>query len=191
MIENKNYKSFLIIFIYMITCTQPLSTTNLTFLSSFNDSNKTSLIEQSNDQINERFRYYQKLSDLTHLILKYYSIIIIVLGTILNLINFACFYRMKKRNSQNVYLGALSLADLFNIQINIFVPLMKSIYPEINKKIIASRFKFLICSLDRYLVEVGLLMPVWIMVVLAFERFFCIMWPLRKNNFATPKYLSF
>ena len=121
MIENKNYKYLLIIFIYMITCTQPTSTTNLTFLSSYNDSfsNKTSLIEQSNEQINERFRYYQKLSVLTHLILKYYSIIIIVLGTILNLINFACFYRIKKRSSQNVYLSFLSLAELFNININI------------------------------------------------------------------------
>ena len=45
-----------------------------------------------------------------------------------------------------------------------------------------------VCTLDGYLVEVGLILPAWVMVVLAFERFYCIMLPLRKNNFATPKY---
>ena len=64
---------------------------------------------------------------------------------------------------------------------------MKSIYPIV-KKINQSSWNWIVCTLDGYLVEVGLLLPVWVMVVLAFERFFCIMWPLSNNNFSTPEY---
>ena len=66
---------------------------------------------------NERFENYRIISHYTYIILKYYTILIIVLGTIFNIINFICFYRMKKRNSQNIYLSALSIADLYNLQI--------------------------------------------------------------------------
>jgi len=106
---------------------------------------------------------------------------------------------MKKRNSQNIYLIFLSLADLYNIQINITVPLIKNVLVEgyqFNKLdqnqtmnittnpvlgISTEQWKKIFCTLDGYLVEVGLLLPAWIMVVLAAERFIIIMWPLRKN----------
>lgn len=144
----------------------------------------------SNESSNsfDSFIRLKAISDIMYEVLKYYSICVIVFGTLLNLINFVCFYRMKKRSSQNVYLGALSLAELYNIQINILIPLLKSMYPKLIQTIKDSEWRELICTVDGYLVEVGLLLPVWMMVVLAFERFLCIMWPLRKNNFATPKH---
>ncbi len=137
----------------------------------------------------------------THAILKYYSIMVVIFGSGFNLINFACFYQMKKRSSQNIYLIFLSLADLFNIQINITIPLIRN---ALSKKNLVD-FDFFVnesesggtnltstpsdpnpwaeffCILDGYLVEVGLLLPAWIMVVLAAERFLIIAWPLRKN----------
>lgn len=117
---------------------------------------------------NEKFIKYKIISNYTYIILKYYSIFIIIVGTIFNGINFICFYRMKKRNSQNVYLSALSLADLYNLQIvniqlinqlilfnifklcfflnfkNIFLPLMKSMYPIV-KKINQSNWNWVVC----------------------------------------------
>ena len=52
-----------------------------------------------------------------------------------------------------------------------------SLFPSINWK----AWEEFVCKLDGYLVEIGLLLPAWIMVVLAAERFVIIMWPLRKN----------
>ena len=171
-----------------------LSETSILFSTMLNESLES--LDSSNLSYSHEFQDFQegfiiqwkKISDVVHAILIYYSIFIIVAGSLFNLINFICFYRMKKRNSQNVYLSAFSLADLFNIQINIFLPLLKSMYPVINQKINELKWKKFVCTLDGYLVEVGLLLPVWFMVVLAFERFLCIMWPLRKNNFATPRH---
>jgi len=100
----------------MITNSQD-SSLNISHNESFslNDPNRTDFLSS------ERFEKYRIFSHYTYIILKYYTIFIIVLGTIFNLVNFICFYRMKKRNSQNVYLSALSLADLYNLQIvNIF-----------------------------------------------------------------------
>ena len=68
------------------------------------------------------FQSLRKFSKESHSVLVKYSWF--VLGSIFNFLNFACFYRMKKRNAQNIYLGALSLAELFNIQINIFIPML-------------------------------------------------------------------
>ncbi len=141
----------------------------------------------------------------THSILKYYSIMVVVFGSSFNLINFACFYQMKKRSSQNIYLIFLSLADFFNIQINITMPLIRNALTKNNifefdsfineTESIGTNFTTivniqdnenntwskLLCILDGYLVEIGLLLPAWIMVVLAAERFVIIAWPLRKN----------
>ena len=141
------------------------------------------------------FQSHTEFLEITNLVLKYYSILVILFGTIFNSINFGCFYRMKKHNSQNVYLSALSLADLFNIQINILVPLVRSSFKQsfiedFDSLSSDSKQSFgwgsFLCILDGYLVEIGLLLPVWLMVVLAAERFIIIVWPLRKNSICTP-----
>jgi hypothetical protein len=128
----------------------------------------------------------QELSKLSHNILIYYSLFVVIVGTVLNLLSFACFYRMKKRNSQNIYLGALSLADFFNIQINILVPMLLNM--QSMQGILKKGVPKAACIVYGYLVEVGLLMPVWIMVVLAAERFCSIIWPLKKNVFSTRRH---
>lgn len=145
-------------------------------------------INSNNDDLKNINSYITILSK-SHCILKYYSILVVIFGTIFNLINFFCFYQMKKRNSQNIYLIFLSLADLFNIQINISVPLVRNLFLQDdstgnadsdNEKRNLLSYKFF-CILDGYLVEIGLLLPAWIMVLLAAERFIIIMWPLQKN----------
>jgi hypothetical protein len=131
----------------------------------------------------------QGLSKLSHKILEHYSIFVVVVGTVFNILNFACFYRMKKRNSQNIYLGALALADFFNIQINILVPMLLNMNVIRDETVLLkTNVTWGACVLYGYLVEVGLLMPVWIMVVLATERFCSIIWPLRKNVFSTRRH---
>lgn len=128
-------------------------------------------------------RQNEFLLTLSSQILFYYSIIVVLLGNLFNIINFICFYRMNKRNSQNIYLSALSLADLFNINMNILVPLLR-IDPNslINEKLKKSLF---LCKLDGVLVEIGLLLPVWIMVAVTAERYVSIAWPFRKTMFCT------
>jgi hypothetical protein len=132
---------------------------------------------------NKDIKSLQELSKLSHNILVHYSTFVVIVGTVFNMLNFACFYRMKKRNSQNIYLGALSLADFFNIQINILVPMLLNM--EGIQKMLVPYVTKSTCIVYGYLVEVGLLMPVWIMVVLAAERFCSIIWPLKKNVFST------
>ncbi len=164
-----------------------------------NSSLTNSSLDGTFDPSSGDFEIYQNFLDISNTILKYFSIFVVIFGTIFNLINFFCFYQMKKRNSQNIYLIFLSLADLYNIQINITVPLIKNVLVEgyqFNKLdqnqtmnittnpvlgISTEQWKKIFCTLDGYLVEVGLLLPAWIMVVLAAERFIIIMWPLRKN----------
>ncbi len=134
----------------------------------------------------EKFINRQKLLNITDEILIYYSSFVIIIGTIFNLINFLCFYRMKKRNSQNIYLGALAISELINLHINITLPLadrlklfLLSNFSKIDKK--------WFCIINGYLVEVALLLPVWIMVLLSLERCLCILFPLHKNLFSTRK----
>jgi len=167
---------------------------------------KTALTMTSYKAEDESVSDYIQILVKTHAILKYYSIMVVIFGSGFNLINFACFYQMKKRSSQNIYLIFLSLADLFNIQINITIPLIRNALSK--KNLVDFDFFFnesesgvtnfttttpgiqtsgpndwaeFFCILDGYLVEVGLLLPAWIMVVLAAERFLIIAWPLRKN----------
>lgn len=94
-----------------------------------------------------------------------YSIVIVVLGIIANAVNFACFYRMKKRNAQNLYLGALSVAEILNILMNIALPLVirlskdfnvdfNSILFDLFKFRIDDKFKLFCCILYSYLIEV-------------------------------------
>ena len=98
---------------------------------------------------------------------------------------------MKKRNSQNIYLGALSLSDFFNIQINITLPILNR-YKMINITFIniideSTNKNVYLCIIYSYLVEVFLLLAPWIMVIMAIERFVYLMWPLYKNYFCTTK----
>lgn len=151
------------------------------------------------NQTMDNLKYLRKIHSYTHNVLIGYSVFVIVVGSCLNVLNFACFYRMKKRNAQNIYLGALSIADLLNIFINILIPLSLSsgeIHIKKNLKNLTEylftkdlsygSFMFL-CTFYSYLVEVCLHLPVWIMVVLSFERFISIMWPFRQNLLSTRK----
>jgi hypothetical protein len=155
---------------------------NSMFVHAVNKSTDHEIKLNQHDQI-QSLEVLKKLLQKTDSVLLNWSIFVIVFGTIFNVLNFICFYRMKKRNSQNIYLSALSIAELFNIHINILLPLLQTseseshidtIFPEIIYNSHCRRFY-------GFLVELALFIPVWIMVLLAAERFISIMWPLKKN----------
>jgi hypothetical protein len=140
--------------------------------------------QSSNLTVSDLVQYIEYLKyqvRISRKILGIYTVIIIILGTIFNIINFVYFYRIKKRNSQNVFLSALSLAELFNIHINIMIPFIQYRFFESWKK-----RKEWVCILEGYLIEVFLFLPNWIVVILVAERFLSIKWPLRKNVICTP-----
>lgn len=132
------------------------------------------------DTVNlQRITEYYKVSHKTLIVV---SVFTCIFGTLFNLINFVVFYRMKKRNTQNIYLIALSLADIYNIQMNILIPMLRTLWIKFDNMFYETHM----CKVNGYLVEIGLLMPVWIMVLLAAERFYCIMCPL-KNVTSSPR----
>ena len=111
-------------------------------------------------QYKAKIDFHEKTDDL----LISYSIMIVVFGVILNLVNFACFYRMKKRNAQNLYLGALSAAEILNIMVNIAVPLLIRLsknhqlgqtFKNVVHNTIGKRFFDFYCVIYSYLVEVS------------------------------------
>lgn len=133
------------------------------------NSNSSNPLNSMNDVFNSELLALIDLHQKTDRILIPYSIFIIFVGVVTNLVNFACFYRMKKRNAQNLYLGALSVAEIFNILINIAVPILSR---EIEKNQIpvkehlanityflfkaesSDNFYLFFCVLNSYIVEV-------------------------------------
>jgi succinate dehydrogenase hydrophobic anchor subunit len=90
---------------------------------------------------------------------------------------------MNKRNSQNVYLSALSLGDTINLQINFTIPLLRQIsrIDEIFENYI------ILCKINGFLTEFFLIYQTWIIVLLTFERSICILWPLKCYSLYTHK----
>ena len=123
-------------------------------LASDDNSNKT-------ERLTVQFTKKLALHQTTDTLLICYSVVIVVLGVLLNMVNFACFYRMKKRNAQNLYLGALSAAEILNILVNIGVPLFSRLtrhtwLARLLDQLTAPFLEFF-CILNSYLVEVGIL----------------------------------
>jgi len=108
---------------------------------------------------------------------------LVILGTILNLFSLYCFLKMNKRNSQNVYLSALSLGDTINLVINFTIPLLRQI--ESIDRIFDDAP--IICRVNGFLTEFFLIFPTWIVVLLTFERLVCILWPLKCYSLYTHK----
>jgi hypothetical protein len=108
---------------------------------------------------------------------------LICIGTALNLFSLYCFLKMNKRNSQNVYLSALSLGDTINLHVNFTIPLLRQI-EKINSYFDSIS---ILCRLNRFFTEFFLIFPTWIVVLLTFERLICILWPLKCYSLYTHK----
>jgi len=108
---------------------------------------------------------------------------LIFIGTVLNLFSLYCFLKMNKRNSQNVYLSALSLGDTISLHVNFTIPLLRQI------EVINNYFDTIsiLCRLNGFLTEFFLIFPTWIVVLLTFERLICILWPLKCYSLYTHK----
>jgi len=68
--------------------------TDLYFNSSFNSNNNKTADEYNDKDV---FYKYANAFKVVDIFLIVYSIFVVIFGSIFNIINFACFYRMKKR----------------------------------------------------------------------------------------------
>lgn len=104
--------------------------------------------------------------------------VLIIMGTILNLLSLYCFLKMNKRHSQNVYLSALSLVDTLNLHVNFALPLLR------NFETFDTYFRNakILCRLTGVLTEFFLIFPTWIIVLLTMERLIFLTWPIRPRS---------
>ncbi|UJR13484.1 hypothetical protein I4U23_000498 [Adineta vaga] len=109
---------------------------------------------------------------------------LVIIGTILNLFSLYCFLKMKKRNSQNVYLSILSLSDTINLHINFTIPLLRQQFDSINDIFESS---IILCRINGFFTEFSLIFPSWIIVLLTCERLISILWPLKCYSLYTHK----
>ncbi|CAF1078574.1 unnamed protein product [Adineta ricciae] len=107
----------------------------------------------------------------------YVVLFILLVGTILNLLSLYCFLKTNKRNSQNVYLSALSLGDTINLHINFGLPMLR----KFDAFDTAFRQYVIVCRLTGILTEFFLIFPTWIVVLLTIERLVTISWPTRNR----------
>lgn len=148
-------------FATITTKTTPMTETTTTSTAKSNDGGGSGGDDAFFNNGTLRYDYEEKikLHERIELVLINYSLLIVIFGVVLNMVNFACFYRMKKRNAQNLYLGALSAAEALNIIINIGVPLFILIFNRgwlghALKDLLHKRFIGFYCIMYSYLVEV-------------------------------------
>nr|QVK45702.1 G protein-coupled receptor [Proales similis] len=143
-------------------------------LLSLNSPDKLELLERTIDSRNRILATVHKCLIAT-------SCLVIFMSSVFNTLSFVTFYRMKKRSSQNVYLSALSLAELINTYVNVALPLVIQLEYFDKAFVNLQRLQLAFWTLYGYLVEVALLLHVWIMVLLALERSISIAFPLATN----------
>ncbi|CAF1277207.1 unnamed protein product [Adineta steineri] len=132
-----------------------------------------------NDEPCKNIKFYVFLSNADCYIRKIFyplTVLFIIIGTVLNLYSLYCFLKIKKRNSQNVYLSVLSLVDTVNLHINFTLPILRTI------DIIDEEFRRLnlLCRLTGVLTEFFLIFPTWIVILLTFERLIFIIRPSKR-----------
>jgi len=106
------------------------------------------------------------------------TIILIVIGTILNLFSLYYFLKISKRNSQNIYLSVLSLSDTINLHMNFTLPILRQ----------STRFddyfrnSTILCRLTGLLTEFFLIFPIWIVILLTIECLIYISWSVQRRS---------
>ena len=101
-----------------------------------------------------------------------------VIGTVLNSFSFLCFWNITKRRQLNIYLLALSLGDIINLQVNFTFPLLRT-RPYID---VAFRGLNRLCRLTCIVSEFFLIFPTWIVVLLTLEGWTFIRYPARRKS---------
>ncbi|CAF0814008.1 unnamed protein product [Didymodactylos carnosus] len=108
--------------------------------------------------------------------------IFVIIGTILNCFSLYCFIKITKRNSQNIYLSAISLADTINLHTNFSIPLLR--YFSINFDRLFKRSAW-ICQIHSFTTEFFIIFPTWLIVLVTLERLISIVWPLKRHYLCT------
>ncbi|UJR23113.1 hypothetical protein I4U23_026134 [Adineta vaga] len=94
------------------------------------------------------------------------TVIFIVIGTLLNPLSIYCFFKMYKRDSQNIFLYVLSISDTINLHINFALPMIR------HWELFDDYFRNWepICRLVGVLTEFFLIFPAWLLVLLTIDR---------------------
>jgi hypothetical protein len=111
------------------------------------------------------------------------AVILIVIGTILNSFSLYCFRKMKKRDSQYVYLFALSLGDTIGLHLSFTLPILRQI-GRFDDFFRSSKF---LCGITGVLTESFLIFPTWIVVILTIERLIYTINPLGRSSLYTER----
>lgn len=104
--------------------------------------------------------------------------ILIVVGTVLNLISLYCFLKINKRHSTNVYLTVLSLVDTINLHVNFTLPLLRQ------SEVIDTTFRSctIFCRVTGVLTEFFLIYPTWIIILLTMEPIIYMISPEKRHT---------
>ncbi|CAF1167306.1 unnamed protein product [Adineta ricciae] len=94
------------------------------------------------------------------------TVVFIVFGTVLNPLSTYCFFKMYKRDSQNIFLYVLSISDTINLQINFALPMLRQW--EIIDDYFRNNDSF--CRIFGVLNEFFLIFPAWLLVLLTIDR---------------------
>jgi hypothetical protein len=111
------------------------------------------------------------------------TVLLIVVGTILNSCSIYCFLKINKRDPQNIYLLVLSLGDTIGLHINFTLPMLRKLGKS---DAFFSKSEFL-CRVTGVLTESFLIFPTWIVVLLTIERLIYISCPLQRRSLYTQK----
>jgi len=160
------------------SCSRLESTLQLSVLCSGDAANQTETCNQLPTLI-----FFLKLDCYITRLFYPLTVILIIIGTILNSFSSYCFLKTTKRNPQYVYLFALSLGDTIGLHINFTVPMLR----QFGKFDDFFRNSKILCRITGVLTEYFLIFPTWIVVLLTIERFICILRPLKCRSFYTQK----
>lgn len=92
--------------------------------------------------------------------------ILAMVGTVLNAFTTYCFFKMYKRDSQNIFLYVLSISDTINLHVNFALPMLRQ-WEKFDDYL---RNVNVLCRLVGVLTEFSLIFPVWILVLLTVDR---------------------
>ncbi|CAH2985625.1 unnamed protein product [Chilo suppressalis] len=152
-------------------CDPPLNATNFSFYESLSEANSTFAANLT------LFDYV--VEQVAGLLNVYYTPLLVVLGSLGNLVSVFVFYSSKLRlQSTSQYLSALALSDT--------VFLFQLLPPWLNALQITGLFHLWgFCQVFVYISYVTCCLSAWLVVAFTVERFVAVLYPLRRNAVCT------
>jgi hypothetical protein len=103
---------------------------------------------------------------------------LVLIGTILNLYCLYYFFKITRRNSQNIYLSTISISDTIDLHINFTLPILRqsAIFDDYFRNSIR------LCRFTGVLTEFFLIFSTWMIMLLIIERLIYISRPVKSPS---------